>query len=456
VSSPFDSPNGMSGLSKKRTLRSSSEPKMLSSPKELSEPLKWRKPLNSSEPFRLSNPSEGSEPHSSSNPLMLSEPSGSSNPLQQSEPCPPSSPNRLSEPSDLRKPQDSSEPFSASNPYEMSEPRQSSNPTERSEPHSASNPSLLSEPKIQSNPSKPSEPSEKSKPGGMSEPDTTSNPKKASEPPSFPPGGGGGASSDFDAFGRQLAYLAVGGYYDHQKLRAAHMNRVRDLIRKVNENIPLDKVEEKKEVKKFDKKYKDENLHNILRGLRESGKISQEEVNHIIQLLAISDEEHELEARYKKIIQEWASGYKVYEWLDSIRGIGSVLGGGLLATFDVRKTKHISSFWAYAGLGVVDGHAPKRTRGEKLNYSTQARTLCWKVADSFIKQRTHIYRDIYDITKAEETAKLKDSGEKGWKQHADLRARRKMVKAFLADFWVAWRKSEGLPVDPPYSARFHP
>jgi hypothetical protein len=404
----LDALNGISELSKKRTLRLSSEPKMLSSPKELSEPLKWRKPLNSSEPLSMSSPKKVSEPHSSSNPLMLSE------------------------------------------PYELR------NPTKKSEPHSASNPSLLSEPKIQSNPSKPSEPSEKSKPGGMSEPDTTSNPKKASEPPSFPPGGGGGASSDFDAFGRQLAYLAVGGYYDHQKLRAAHMNRVRDLIRKKNEGIPLDKVEEKKERKKFDKKYKDENLDKLLREMQESGKITADESAHITKLLGIAKAEHKLEAQYKEIIESWASGYKVYEWLDSIRGIGSVLGGGLLATFDVRKTKHISSFWAYAGLGVVDGHAPKRTRGEKLNYSTQARTLCWKVADSFIKQRTHIYRDIYDITKAEETAKLKDSGEKGWKQHADLRARRKMVKAFLADFWVAWRKSDGLPVDPPYSARFHP
>jgi hypothetical protein len=31
---------------------------------------------------------------------------------------------------------------------------------------------------------------------------------------------------------------------------------------------------------------------------------------------------------------------------------------------------------------------------------------------------------------------------------------RKMVKRFLADFWVEWRKYEGLPVTPPYSHRF--
>jgi len=368
----------------------------------------------------LSNPFNASEPHLRSNPSASSEPYKISNPSGKSEPaC-------------LSNPEETSEPTPLSNPTKLSEPNQGSNPEKESEPHSASNPSLLSEPKIQSNPSKPS------------------------EPPSSPSGGGGGISSDSDAFGRQLAYLAVGGYYDHQKLRAAHMNRVRDLVRKKNEGIPLDKVEEKKDRKKFDKKYKDENLDKLLKEMQESGKITADEGAHIAKLLGIAKAEHKLEAQYKEIIESWASGYKVYEWLDSIRGIGSVLGGGLLATFDVRKTKHISSFWAYAGLGVVDGHAPKRTRGEKLNYSTQARTLCWKVADSFIKQRTHIYRDIYDITKAEETAKLKDSGEKGWKQHADLRARRKMVKAFLADFWVAWRKSEGLPVDPPYSARFHP
>jgi hypothetical protein len=236
------------------------------------------------------------------------------------------------------------------------------------------------------------------------------------------------------------------------------MNRVRDLIRKKNEGIPLDKVEEKKKKKKFAKKYKDENLDKLLKEMQESGKITADEGAHIAKLLGIARAEHKLEAQYRGIIKEWATGYnrKVYEWLDSIRGIDAVLGGGLLATFDIRKAKHVSSFWKYAGLHVVDGHAPRRTKGEKLGYSTQARTLCWKVADSFIKQRTHIYRDIYDSTKAEETIKLKNSGDKDWKGRANNRAKRKVAKEFLKDFFLAWRKIEGLSYDPPYSARFHP
>ncbi len=274
--------------------------------------------------------------------------------------------------------------------------------------------------------------------------------------PNDPSKGAAGAGAG-DAFRRQLAYLAVGGYYDHQKLRTSHMNRVRDLVRKKNEGIPLDQVEEKKRLVKFDKKYKDETLSGLLKLMKDEGRVSTQEVDHIAKLLGIANAERVLEGQYKSIIEDWAGNYEVYHgFLRKTRGIGPILGGGLLAVFDVRKTKHISSFWAYAGLHVVDGKAPRRVKGEKLGYSTQARTLCWKVSDSFIKQRTPPYRGIYDRIKTEEVARLKDTAEKGWKLHADLRARRRMVKQFLADFWIAWRKSEGLPIDSPYSARFHP
>lgn len=314
------------------------------------------------------------------------------------------------------------------------------NPTEGSEPRCARNPGVISEPSHPRNPCFVSEPRLGRNPPTSSEPNSPDEPSK-----------GEGA-----AFGRQLAYLAVGGYYDHQKLRTAHMNRIRDLIRKENEGIPLDKVEDKKAVKKFDKKYRDEGLPGLLSQMEAEKRISVSEVSHITKLLGIAKTEHALESEYKEIIESWAGDSPVYTgFLKKTKGIGPVLGGGLLAVFDVSKAKHISSFWAYAGLHVIEGKAPRRKKGEKLNYSTQARTLCWKVSDSFIKQRTTPYREIYDRVKAEETAKLKDSG-KGWKLHADLRARRRMVKQFLADFWVYWRKAEGLPVSPPYSARFHP
>ncbi len=37
------------------------------------------------------------------------------------------------------------------------------------------------------------------------------------------------------------------------------------------------------------------------------------------------------------------------------------------------------------------------------------------------------------------------------KKHIDYRARRKMVKRFLLDFWLVWRRLEGLPTSEPYA-----
>jgi len=103
----------------------------------------------------------------------------------------------------------------------------------------------------------------------------------------------------------------------------------------------------------------------------------------------------------------------------------------------------------------------------------------WKIADSFVKQRTPIYRDVYDETKVKENIKLcnpledpkncpqytecakrlkmkasrlgRASKKLPCKKHIDNRARRKMVKRFLSDLWLVWRSLEGLPITKPYA-----
>lgn len=157
-------------------------------------------------------------------------------------------------------------------------------------------------------------------------------------------------------------------------------------------------------------------------------------------------------------------------WLVNIKGIGAILAGGIVAYFDVAKTKHISSMWKYAGLSVENGKAIRRKRGKKLEYSPRVKVLMWKVADSFIKQRTPFYRDIYDNAKESENLKLGNPIENpkncphyaecmkrlkkakipACKMHIHLRAIRKMIKYFLGDYWLFARKIEGLSVTEPY------
>jgi len=172
------------------------------------------------------------------------------------------------------------------------------------------------------------------------------------------------------------------------------------------------------------------------------------------------------------------------KFLSTVKGIGAILGGGLIAYLDPHKADHASSFWKYCGLHVENGKAVKRQKGVKLGFNVHLRTLMWKIADSFVKQRTPFYRDVYDNTKESEniklgnpiknpkncpmyaecsqrlttTAKRKGTTKKKMpcKKHIDYRARRKMVKRFLADLWGAWRALEGLPVTEPYSHRNEP
>lgn len=166
-------------------------------------------------------------------------------------------------------------------------------------------------------------------------------------------------------------------------------------------------------------------------------------------------------------------------FLKNIKGIGPILSGGLVSWFDITKAKHASSFWKYAGLHVEDGQAVRRIKGKKLGFNIRVRTFCWKIGDSLLKQRTPFYRDIYDEAKIKEAEKLRhpekdphncpvhetclkrlsakakrlkqSTKELPCKKHIDYRARRKMIKRFLLDFWLAWRKLEGLPISEPYA-----
>ena len=256
---------------------------------------------------------------------------------------------------------------------------------------------------------------------------------------------------------KQVAHVAVGGYYDNQKLRTSSMNRVRDIVRKKNEGIPFDKVEEKK-VKRYDKKYKDANLPKLIEEMKTSGKFTDKEYQYLSSVLAVAKKTGDIEQGYSKILEDFVVGEPIWEkYLSKVHGIGPVLASGLVALIDISLAKHVSSLWKFSGYHVVDGHSVKRKRGEKFDYNPHMRVLGWKISDSFIKQRTMPYREIYDDTKKVEIERLKksDGDKKGWKLHADLRARRKMVKRFLQDLWVVWRKIEGLPVTDPYSGRFH-
>jgi len=172
------------------------------------------------------------------------------------------------------------------------------------------------------------------------------------------------------------------------------------------------------------------------------------------------------------------------KYLSGIKGIGPVLAGGLLSYLDPYKARYPSGFWRFTGLHVEDGKAVKRRAGKKLDFNPKLRTLMWKIGRSFLFQGTEPYRKIYDERKVYENEKLGNPVENPrncphyvdcmerlikkaertgrkvksppCKLHVASRALRYMVKRFLSDLWVTWRKLEGLPVGEPYIHRATP
>lgn len=257
-----------------------------------------------------------------------------------------------------------------------------------------------------------------------------------------------------DMLGR-IGRIVAGAYYDHQQVRIGSMNRMRDIVWRKNEGIPFDKKIEKEEKKNYDKRYSDKEISNLLKEMRKENKLTDNELEYMLNIVDIAIKESGTEKSYKIQMMKYINQEIIYtKFLNRIKGLGPVLSANMLKWFGYcEKYKMVSSLWKHCGLHVIetDGqeHAPKRKRGEKIDWNPQLRTLCWKISDSFIKQRTPYYRDIYDKIKARELNRKDDNKPKS-KLHADLRARRYTVKRFLQHYWDCAKELTGQERTKPY------
>lgn len=198
----------------------------------------------------------------------------------------------------------------------------------------------------------------------------------------------------------------------------------------------------------------------------------------------VSIEKNEVQqfAQFKSILNQ----FPVYtEYLEKQVGIGPAMAGVLLAYFDINVPR-ISNFWSYAGLDVAKDGRGRSRRAEHLvareyvdrNGDTKTRQslthepwlkskLVGVLATSFLRMNSP-WREQYDnyknrimtdpnrqkVTLVEYKKLHKVDPEAATKVWPPLRvhraALRYMVKMFLADFWLNWRKIEGLPVTGTY------
>jgi len=246
--------------------------------------------------------------------------------------------------------------------------------------------------------------------------------------------------------------LLVTLYRRCQKARIAIENQIRGLSR-IELEVPEFFSSLIKEIQQQEKLYSKQ-----IKGLLERGNQTGNDTHE--RPVAKKKEGQAKETLNHQCQQAFPS----YPYLKSIKGISHLLAGKLLAMINIKKTPSVASLWAYAGL-TPDS---KKKKGKKSNWNQELKMVCYQISDSFVKQRTPKYREIYDKEKAKqlkllETATIEketmvslqsnniEEENHGYskepkpivscsppssKLHAENRARRRAVKEFLKDYWV--------------------
>lgn len=280
----------------------------------------------------------------------------------------------------------------------------------------------------------------------------------------------------------------VRGIYDLQKLRVEMGNRLCAQFRSKLGLEPGQKEEDDKEAevvldsirvsyKKLTDGVKSELTSRTFKG---DGVISDwAEFNLIRCYMDIEKREDQLFRSLESILK----GIPIYDqFLVNVRGCGPAMSGVIISELDPHKARNISSFWKYAGLDVViptetikeggkivceagigqgrsrkahhlikksyiDSEGKEQERNS-ITFNPWLKTKLYVLATCFVKSGGK-YREIYDGYKFRLQNSPRWASES--KGHINNAAMRYMVKMFLSDLWVEWRKIENLPVTEPYA-----
>jgi hypothetical protein len=256
-------------------------------------------------------------------------------------------------------------------------------------------------------------------------------------------------------FDQHIARIAVGGYDDMQQVRKSLYNRIRDIVRKKNEGIAFDEVEDEKEDKSYDEKYADENLPNLIEQMYAEGTLSEHEKQYIKKLLKGAEAAVEAEESYADTFEITEREPVYREWLQHVYGVSSTLTARLIHDIGYCEDfDRVSELWSYCGLAP----GQERKKGEKLGYNPTAKKDAWLVADCMMKggDRSRYRVEFFDPYKQKQLRRMNQAEEmtdaqlekKEWtppksQGHAHNRAMRYLAKKFLKHYWAIAREIKG-------------
>jgi hypothetical protein len=154
----------------------------------------------------------------------------------------------------------------------------------------------------------------------------------------------------------------------------------------------------------------------------------------------------DLEKTLASQIGEVVKHEEVYPWLSSLRGVGPMMAGAILASNIDPNYDKPSAWWRYAGVGIVDGKNQRKRRGQKLGYDGFLRRTLEVLVGQFLKAhqpdqgRPSFYAELYYRFRAES-----ERDRQGLQPiHHHRRAIMLTQRVFLTHLQQRWREALGL------------
>lgn len=166
----------------------------------------------------------------------------------------------------------------------------------------------------------------------------------------------------------------------------------------------------------------------------------------------------------KKAFEKILEDFPIYtEFLSKVKGCGPILSAIIISELNPHVAQYPSSFWKYAGYDVGPDGKGRSSRVEhqvereyvsksgetktkmSITHNRFLKTKLYLLGGSFLKCKSP-YADLYwNYRNRQETdPAIKEAGITLGNIH--MRSMRYMIKIFLLDLHIAWRRLEGLPV----------